>query len=92
MAPATVPETTPTRKPSKAFFANFLGLSGAIVKPAAHVVFIDTESGAAVRLTEADYPNLTVLGEVGESACQHLEDRLRGGYAAIACARNQEVA
>jgi hypothetical protein len=57
---ATVTETTPTRKPSKAYFAHYLGLSSAIVKAAAQVVFIDAESGAAVTLAEADYPNLTV--------------------------------
>jgi dihydrodipicolinate synthase/N-acetylneuraminate lyase len=89
MALATVTDSTPTRKSSKAFFATFHGLSGALVKPADHVLFLDAESGAAVRLTEADYPNLIVLGQVGESTVQHLEDRLRGGYAAIACARNQ---
>src|SRR5204863_6061789 len=60
MATATVTETTPTRKPNKAYFATFLGLSGAIVKPADHIVFIDAESGATITLTEADYANLTV--------------------------------
>jgi|GraSoiStandDraft_45_1057281.scaffolds.fasta_scaffold227751_3 hypothetical protein len=87
---ATVTDPATTRKP-KAYFAHYLGLSGAIVKPADHVLFIDAESGAAVRLTEADYANLTVLGEVGNSALQHLEDRLRGGSVAIACTRRLEV-
>ena len=82
---ATVPETTPTRKPTKAFFASFMGLSGAIVKPGAAVLFIDAESGATVTLTHADYANVVVLGEVAEAAVLGLEDRVHGGFASIVC-------
>ena len=93
MATATVPETTPTRKLSRAYFANFLGLSGAIVKPAAHVVFVDAESGATITLTDADYANLTVLGEVGDATVQYARDLAAGGAAKIVCGRQMlEVA
>ena len=85
---ATVTQSPTVRK---AFFAQYLGLSGALVKPAEHVVFIDAEAGAVIALGETDYPDLVVLGEVGESTVQRLDDMLRDGAAAIACSRRQGV-
>jgi len=78
-------ETPPARKPTKAYHAHYLGLSGAILQPADHVVFVEAESGATITLAESDYPNLVVLGEVAESTVQHLEDRLRGSAVGLVC-------
>jgi len=83
----TVPEISPSRKPAKAFYAQLHGLSGVLTKPADHVLFLDPESGAVVTVTDADYPALTVLGEVASSMQQFIADMAAGGYAAIACSR-----
>jgi hypothetical protein len=87
----TVADPTPSRK-STAFYATLHGLSGVLTKPAGHVLFLEHESGAVVTVTQADAPHLVVLGEVASSMQQYLADMARGGYAAIACARLQEVA
>ena len=81
---ATVPHSS---VPAKAFYATLHGLSGVLTRPADHVLFLEPESGAVVTLTEADYPELTVLGEVASSMQQYLSDMAAGGYAAIACSR-----
>src|SRR3989442_461111 len=62
--------------PAKAFYATFHGLAGVITKPADHVLFLEHESGAVVTVTEADYPALTVLGEVASSMQQLSSSRL----------------
>jgi len=87
----TVPETTAPRKP-QAFYATLHGLAGVITRPADAVLFLEAESGAVVTLTAADVPHLVVLGEVPASMAQSVEDMARGGYAAVACRRLQEVA
>jgi hypothetical protein len=88
---ATVPEIPGPRKPT-AYYAQLHGLSGVITKPAAAVLFLEPESGAVVTVTQADAPHLVVLGEVGASMAQYLDDMARGSAARIACARQQEVA
>jgi hypothetical protein len=71
----------------KAFYCTFHGLSGVITKPAAHVLFLDPDSGAVVTITQADAPHLVVLGAVAESMTQYIADLAAGGYAAVACSR-----
>jgi hypothetical protein len=90
MAAATVPNPTENRKP-KAFHCTFHGLSGILTKPADHVLFLDPESGAVVTLTDADYPELVVLGEVATSMQQYIADMAAGGYAAICTSRAMGV-
>jgi hypothetical protein len=87
----TVLETTPTRKP-RAFYAQFHGLAGVITRPGSVVLFLEPESGAVVTVTEADAPEVVVLGEVAASMAQYLVDQALGGAAALACSRAQEVA
>jgi hypothetical protein len=85
MAPATVAH--------KAFYCTFHGLSGVITRPAAHVLFLDPDSGAVVTLHDSDYAELVVLGAVAESMTQYIADLAAGGYATIACSRQHlEVA
>ncbi len=84
MAPATVAH--------KAFYCTFHGLSGVITKPAATVLFLDPESGAVVTLHDSDYADLVVLGAVDAAMRQYISDMAAGGYAAVACSRqNVEV-
>jgi hypothetical protein len=76
----------------KAFYAQLHGLAGVLTKPAAHVLFLDTTSGAVVTLTPADEPHVVVLGEVETAMAQYVADLTAGGYAKVACTRLQEVA
>jgi hypothetical protein len=85
---ATLQEVSPTRKPTKAFYCTFHGLSGVITKPADHVLFLEPESGAVVTVTEADYPELTVLGAIAPALEQYIADMAAGSYAKIACSRD----
>jgi len=78
--------------PAKAFYCTFHGLSGVITKPAAHVLFLDPDSGAVVTLHDSDYADLVVLGAVAEAMSQYVEDMTAGGYAKKATSRLQEVA
>jgi hypothetical protein len=83
---ATVANVSTQRKP-KAYYATLHGLSGVLTRPADHVLFLEHESGAVVTVTQADMPDLVVLGEVAEAMAQYIEDLARGGYAAIARSR-----
>ena len=87
----TVANPATSRKPT-AFYAQFHGLSGVIMKPGAAVLFLEPESGAVVTVTQADAPHLVVLGAVAESMQQYVTDMAVGGYAARACSRLQAVA
>jgi hypothetical protein len=77
----------------KAYHCTYLGLAGILVKPAAHVLFLEPESGAVVTLSpEEVLRDVVVNGEVATAMVQYLTDRAAGGYAAIACQRQMEVA
>jgi hypothetical protein len=56
---STVAETATARKP-KAFYAQFHGLSGVITRPNQDVLFLESESGSVVTITQADEPHLDV--------------------------------
>ena len=88
----SVPQTPTPRKAPRAFYAQFMGLSGVLTKPTDHVLFLEHVSGAVVTVSQADAPHLVVLGEVESATAQWVSDMARGGYAAIACARLHEVA
>jgi hypothetical protein len=88
---ATVPETSPVRNP-KAYHCTYLGLSGILAKPADTVLFLEPESGAVVTLTPAEVlRDVVVNGAVADAMAQYIQDMARGGYAAVACRREQEV-
>jgi len=83
-----IPEISIAHNPyPTAFYAQLHGLAGVLTKPAAHVLFLERESGAVVTVTTADYPHLVVLGEVASSMTQYVSDMANGGYAAIATSR-----
>ena len=50
-------------------------------------LFVDTAAFSGVVLTNADIPDLVLLGDVNTADAQHLADLLNGGAAAIACTR-----
>jgi hypothetical protein len=78
--------------PSKAFYCTFHGLSGVLTKPADHVLFLDSESGAVVTITDADYPSIVVNGAVPEAMGQYITDQARGGAPGVCTSRqNLEV-
>jgi hypothetical protein len=78
--------------PVKAWYCTFHDLSGVLVKPADHILFLEHESQAVTRITEADYPELVVNGEMASAMAQYCADMAAGGYAAVACSRqNLEV-
>ena len=81
---ATVALQPPARKPSKAFYAQYLGLSGVLTKPADRVLFLEPESGAVITLSPAEVLRDVVLnGAVAEAMAKYLADMAQGGYAAV---------
>jgi hypothetical protein len=60
-----------------------------ITRPATAVLFLEPESGAVVTLTAADSAGLVVLGAVEDAMAQYLADMAAGGYAAVACGRDE---
>ena len=71
-------------------YATLSGCHGVAVRTADHRVVFFADSGASSELTNADMPQLVLLGEVGTVAVSALLDRLAGGAAAIACNRQME--
>ena len=85
---ASVPTPQSSRK---AFFAQLSGLSGTLAKlDDGLVYFFHPDSGDIREVTS--HAGLVVLGECGVANTQLILDTMRGSYAAIACARRQEVA
>lgn len=78
--------------PHKAFYCTYLGLSGVLTCPAGTVLFLEPESSAVIRLSDVEvYRDVVVHGEVGEAMSQYVADMAAGGYAAIACSREEGV-
>jgi hypothetical protein len=74
----------------KAFYCTYLGLSGILVKPAAQILFVEPESGAIVALSPVEVlRDVVVNGDVGATMAQYVTDMARGGYAAVACGRDE---
>ena len=87
MATVAAPETT--RKPT-AFYCTYLGLSGVLTKPADRVLFLEPHSGAVVTLSDVEVVrDVVVNGPVDRAMAAYLDDMARGGYAAIACSREE---
>lgn len=87
---ATVP-ATPT-KVNKAFYAILDDTHGVLTKMHGTMYFMATDSGDITEIEPEHCPFLMPLGECGLADTQQLMDRLHGGYAQLACTRNQEAA
>jgi len=83
---ATVLETSPARKPLKAYRATLRDEPGSLTKLAGEILFFH-DTGEIVSIEPEDCVWLCVLGECG--LAQALADRRHGGAAAIACCRAQ---
>ena len=91
---ATVPDPTTARKPATAFYCTYtpLSLSGVLTRPAGQVLFLEPTSGSVIRLSDVEvYRDVVVNGPVALAMAQYVIDMAQGGYAAIACGRQQEV-
>jgi hypothetical protein len=87
----TIAEITAPRKPAKAFYAHLFMDSGALVKVGGTLYFVG-DAGAIVEVEPSMVNFLTVLGEMTLADAQRIEDLMAGGYAAVACGRqNLEV-
>ena len=75
--------------PRKAFYSHLQGVSGILAQVDDQVLFFSYEDDAITPVTS--YVGLVVLGEAGIADCQQGLDRMHGGYAAIACSREEGV-
>jgi hypothetical protein len=87
---ATVADPTTTRKP-KAFYAHYFDEPGALTKVAGSLYFV-TDAGEVTEVALDTLNFLTVLGAMQLADAQRIADLMNGGYAAIACGRQMEVA
>ena len=87
----TVAQPTTTTQ-VKAFYAHFRDEAGYLTKYDGDLLFLADGSTVPHVIELEDISWLVTLGEVGTAVAQFVQDQLRGGYAAIACDRLQEVA
>jgi hypothetical protein len=77
----------------KAFYAQLDGEAGYLTKDDNDdLLFLAHGATMPHVITPANVHNLDVLGEVGTAVAQFVADQLAGGYAAVACSREMEVA
>ena len=86
---AKVAETTTT---NKVFYAHLYDQSGVLGMLEKQIVFLADDTLALTVIEPADCNFLTVLGLVGLADSQAAYDKLRGGFAKIACSRRSEAA
>lgn len=86
-AMATVLETTTTRKAPKAFYANLFDQEGALTKVGGTLYFVTEADITEVEPGDCNF--LVVLGEMTLSDGQRIQDLMQGGFAAIACSREE---
>jgi hypothetical protein len=72
--------------PSKVFFAILHETHGTLAKLDSDIFFM-AEDGTLTVIEPEDCMWLVTLGEVGLANAQQIRDRMRGGYAALACTR-----
>ena len=82
-------EIPTTRKPAKAFYAHFDGEAGYLTKYDGDLLFLAHGSTTPHVIEPADVCNLDVLGEVGTAVAAFVASQLAGGYAAVACSREE---
>jgi hypothetical protein len=88
---AMMTETAPVRN-CKAYHCTYLGLAGILTRPVDTLLFLEPESGAVITLTpEEVLRDVVVNGAVADAMAQYIQDMARGGYAAVACGREEGV-
>ena len=85
---AMMTQPQPQAQP-RAYYAVFHGESGYLTKPDDDLLFVAYGSTDVHMITPAEVADLDVLGEVGSSVAQFVQDQMRGGYAAVACGRDE---
>ena len=83
-------ETTTTSKPSRAYFAHYFDEPGALTKVAGTLYFV-TDAGEVTEVALDTLNFLTVLGAMQMADAQRIEDLMNGGYAGVACSREEGV-
>jgi hypothetical protein len=78
---------TQTQKSNKAFRATIYDQAGTLVKVDGQIWFVTDADLVPFEVEMA--PFTCVLGEIGLADTQQLLDRLHGGYAAVACTRDE---
>jgi hypothetical protein len=81
----TVAEIPSTRK---AYFAHYFDEPGALTKVAGSLYFV-TDAGEVTEVPLDTLNFLTVLGEMQTADAQRIADLMDGGYAAMACGREE---
>jgi hypothetical protein len=83
---ATVAHPTTTDKSQNVYYAWLDNAHGTLAKVDNEYIFM-ADDGCLTTLTPEHFPFVQCCGEVGLADTQHIRDRMRGGAAAIACAR-----
>jgi hypothetical protein len=86
---ATVADTTTQSKP-KAFYAHYFDEPGALTKVAGSLYFV-SDAGEVTEVALDTLNFLTVLGAMQMADAQRISDLMDGGYAGVACSREQGV-
>ena len=73
----------------KAFYAHFRDEAGYLTKFDGELLFLAHGSTTPHVIEPEDVSWLAVLGQVGTAVEQFISDQLRGGYAAVACGRDE---
>ena len=73
----------------KAFYAHYADEAGYLTKVDGDLLFIAHGSTTVHVIEPPDVNFLTVLGEVGTAVAQFVADQVAGGYAAVACSREE---
>jgi hypothetical protein len=88
----TVADSTPSRKPLKAYRATLRDEAGTVAKLDGEILFFNDVTGDILTIDPEDCVWLCVLGEVGIAQCQAALDTMHGGAPRICISRLQEVA
>lgn len=88
---STLTETTTVRKVRKSFYAHLYDAAGVLAKLDDGLIYFFGEDGSVTEYEPEMAPWVTILGEVGIGDTQQIMDTLHGGYAKIACTRQEGV-
>ena len=77
----------------KAFYCTYLDLAGVLTRTEGQVLFLESESGAVISLSDVEvYRDVVVNGPVELAMAAYLDDMARGGAVRIATSRKRGCA